>query len=98
MDLNNLLSTTINSTSALVAIIGGFLVSRVISLSSEQNSIKRRLREINNEISAKEKMLDNIINWLFEDDLNDFIKANCKKILFEDKTLDKLLKKMIIPR
>ncbi|WP_186579773.1 hypothetical protein [Aquibacillus kalidii] len=48
-----LLSTIIISTAALVAIIGGFLESRIISTSSDQNGIKRKIREINNELVAK---------------------------------------------
>lgn len=57
MDLNGLISTIISSTAALVAIIGGFLVSRVISLSSEKNSIVRRLREINNDLKSKKRVV-----------------------------------------
>ena len=73
MDLNNLITTTTTSTAALVAIIGGFLVSRVISISSEQNGIKRKIREINNDLIAKRDIITNIEKYLFEDDLNDFV-------------------------
>lgn len=92
MDLNILLSTIISATAALVAIIGGFLVSRVISLSSEQSSIQRKLREINNEIYAKENILNDVVKYLLEDDVEDFIKDNCEKIIFEDKTLEQIIK------
>lgn len=40
------LSTVITSSAALVAIIAGFLVSRVISISSEQNAIQRRIKSL----------------------------------------------------
>ncbi|WP_022795070.1 hypothetical protein [Marinococcus halotolerans] len=40
------LSTIITSSAALVAIIAGFLVSRVISISSEQNAIHRRIKSL----------------------------------------------------
>lgn len=40
------LSTVITSSAALVAIIAGFLVSRVISISSEQNAINRRIKSL----------------------------------------------------
>ncbi|TYS14281.1 hypothetical protein FZC78_19185 [Rossellomorea vietnamensis] len=49
MDLNILITTIVTSTAALVAIIGGFLVSRIISLSSEQNAAEKRLQEIEEE-------------------------------------------------
>src|SRR5699024_3830435 len=57
MNLEVLISTIVTSTAALIAIIGGFLVSRVITLSSEQNGINRKLRELNNEINAKKNLL-----------------------------------------
>lgn len=73
MDLNILISSIITGTSALVAIIGGFLVSRVISLSSERSAIERRLREINNDISIKEEKYDRSVDLLLEEDADDFI-------------------------
>jgi hypothetical protein len=91
MDLNILISTIIAATSALVAIIGGFLVSRVLSLSSERVGIERKLREIENDISAKKDMLERVNTALLEEDVNDFIKDNCKKILLEDKTLEQII-------
>lgn len=81
MDLNGLISTITTSTAALVAIIGGFLVSRVISLSSEQTGIKRRIREIDNDLLAKQELLRSVENYLLEDDAKDFLKENIEKIL-----------------
>lgn len=76
---------------ALVAIIGGFLISRVIFLSSERNSIERRLCEIQNDLLAKEDMLKKYNLLLLEEDIEDFIRNNYKKILLEDKTLEQIL-------
>ena len=53
MDLNGLISTIISSTAALVAIIGGFLVSRVITLSGEKNGILKKIKEIDKELDIK---------------------------------------------
>lgn len=91
MDLNNLITTIISSTAALVAIIGGFLVSRVISLSSEQNSIKRKIREIDNDIFAKKELAESIEKYLFEDDLNDFVTKENIIRMFEGKTLEDII-------
>lgn len=52
-DPNWLLATMAQSAAALVAIIGGFLVSRVITLSTERRGLDRRVREIRE--SAKDK-------------------------------------------
>lgn len=46
VDPNWLLSTTAQSAAALVAIIGGFLVSRLVSLSSDKHALERRLAEL----------------------------------------------------
>ncbi|WP_440969653.1 hypothetical protein ACSS6N_15105 [Peribacillus frigoritolerans] len=83
MDLNTLISTIIASTAGLVAIIGGFLVSRVISLSSEQTGIKRRIREINNDLHARKELVENIEAFLLDDDVQEFIK-DIMKILNGD--------------
>lgn len=45
-DPNWLLSTMAQSAAALVAIIGGFLLSRVVTLSSERQGLERRTREL----------------------------------------------------
>lgn len=46
VDPNWLYSSTAQSTAALVAIIGGFIVSRVIALSSDQEGFIRRMQEV----------------------------------------------------
>ena len=43
VDLSNFIVTIATSTAALIAIIGGFLISRVISLTSEQSSIAKEI-------------------------------------------------------
>lgn|SRR5699024_10410887 len=93
MDLNILISSIITGTSALVAIIGGFLVSRVISLSSERSAIERRLREINNDISIKEEMYDRSVDLLLEEDADDFILEHYEALFFSEKSVEELLDK-----
>lgn len=91
MDLNGLISTITTSTAALVAIIGGFLVSRVIAIASEQNGIKRRIREIKNDLVANREMKDNAEKFLFEDDLNDFVTEDNIKLIIRGKTLEEVI-------
>lgn len=90
MDLNGLISTITTSTAALVAIIGGFLISRVISLSSEQTGIKRKIREIDNDLLAKKELLQNVEDYLLEDDARDFLEDNIIKIL-QQETLSEII-------
>ena len=91
MDLNILISTIITATAALVAIIGGFLVSRVITLAGEKQSIERRLKEIDNDLKIKTEMLENIENIILEEEINDFIIENCEDLITENKTPQELL-------
>lgn len=92
MDLTSLISTIISSTAALVAIIGGFLVSRVISLSNDQSFLKRKIDEINISIESKTELVNSITEYLFEDDLNDFVTKENMKLLFKDYSLEEIIK------
>ncbi|QOS88746.1 hypothetical protein [Peribacillus sp. JNUCC41] len=89
--MNDLITTIIAATAGLVAIIGGFLVSRVIAIASEQNGIKRRIKEIDNDRIAKKDMLANAIEFLFEDDLNDFVSEDNIKRIIRGKTLEEVI-------
>ena len=57
-DPNWLLATMAQSAAALVAIVGGFLVSRVISLSSEKQGLERRVRELQERTGDTRELLD----------------------------------------
>lgn len=56
-DTNWLLSSAAQSAAALVAIIGGFLVSRLVTLSSERAGLTRRLHEVEDELRRREEAL-----------------------------------------
>ena len=56
-DPNWLLATMAQSAAAMVAVIGGFLVSRVITLSAERRGLGRRVREIRETAQEKEGVL-----------------------------------------
>ena len=57
-DPNWLLSTTVQSTAALVGIVGGLLISRLVSLSSERAGLMRRLQAVERDETAARTMLD----------------------------------------
>jgi hypothetical protein len=50
-DYSTLLSTLAESAAAIVAIVGGFLVSRLVQLSSEREGLRRQLRQSRDELS-----------------------------------------------
>lgn len=91
MDLNILIATTVTATAALIAIIGGFLISRVITLSSEQNGIRRRLREIKLSAQTQEHLLAEIEENLLAEDQEDFILDNYVELIFDKIPLEELL-------
>lgn len=93
MNLEVLISTIVTSTAALTAIIGGFLVSRVITLSSEQNGINRKLRELNNEIIAKEVSLSQVTEYITSEDAFDFIIDNVDELSEGETSLKEIHKK-----
>lgn len=91
MDLNILISTIVTATAALVAIIGGFLVSRVITMSSERKGIERRVREIRNDLLAKRDIYENAEEILLEEDVDDFIRDNLEELVKREKTLEEIV-------
>ncbi|AUD14934.1 MULTISPECIES: hypothetical protein [unclassified Planococcus (in: firmicutes)] len=91
MDLNLLIATVITATAALIAIIGGFLISRVITLSSEQSGIRRRLREIMLDIKTKEQLLDEVEENLLEEDREDFINEYYSELIFDKVPLEVII-------
>lgn len=90
-NLNDLVMTIIAATAGLVAIIGGFLVSRVIAIASEQNGIKRRIREVKNDLIAKREMKENAEKYLLDDDLNDFVSDENIKLILLGRTLEQVI-------
>lgn len=92
INLDILITTIITSTSALVAIIGGFLVSRVITLSSEQSGIRRRLKETINELNNKKERLSKTKEFILSEDALDFIRDNAKEILENQRSLEDILR------
>ncbi len=59
-DPNWLLATMAQSAAAMVAVIGGLLVSRVITLSSERRGLDRRVREIRERTDDKKSLLGEV--------------------------------------
>lgn len=91
MDLNGLISTIINSTAALVAIIGGFLISRVITLASEKNGILKKIKEIDKELDIKNTLYESAKHVVQDEDIDDFVREYAEDILFNDKFLESIL-------
>jgi hypothetical protein len=82
-DPNILLSTTAQATAVLVAIVGGFLVSRLVALSSERAALIQRDEEIEAALERTEERWTEVHNdrfavsrrWFIEHHMDAFIEA-----------------------
>lgn len=91
-DPNALLSTLSQSSAAMVAIIGGFLVSKLIAISTEKEALKRQLKSARQRLkhvkpayeSAYSYRLDNsretFAGWI----IDDLVKAGLDPVNYEE--------------
>ena len=97
-DPNWYLSTIAQSTAALVAILGGFVISRIMALSSEKNSIIEKISELEGRKSILQTKLQEFENdmhlramlWFRQDSVNAIAND-------PDLDIDELIKKEIYP-
>lgn len=82
-DPNWLLSTTAQSTAALVAIVGGFLISRVISFSSEKSSLTKHLYEIETLLAVANRDLKVATEEVFEGTFKWFMDHYIENVIIE---------------
>ncbi len=90
-DPNPLLSTLTQSSAVMVAIIGGFLVSKLVALSSERAGITRQLRMAEQRLAlikadyepAHQYRLENSQSAFFDFVLDDLIKAEADEVDYE---------------
>ncbi len=77
-------STIVQSSAALVAIIGGLLVARLVGMSTERGGLSQRLRELDHELETAREHLSGLeqrrINW----DLADFLDS-AASLYYEDR-------------
>lgn len=95
-DLTSILTTIAACSASFVAILGGFIASRLISLNAERDEIQTRLSEINEEIVFYEKERNTSQSAIDEDDALDFIIDNIVGII-EKNPMMPFIKKKTIP-
>jgi hypothetical protein len=82
-DANWLLSTVAQSTAALVAIVGGFLVSRAISFSSERTGLVNRLQETLIEIHTAQGSLLEEVDSVYATAFKWFVDEHVESAILE---------------
>jgi hypothetical protein len=91
-DPNELLTTLVSLNGGLVAIIGGFLVSRLIAMSSEKNGIKGKITESQQEINRINGKISEQDDELLKLDKSWFAKHAYGKVFDDSVPLEDLLK------
>jgi len=79
-DVNWLLSATAQSTAAIVAILGGFIATRLMTDSSKRKEIEAHIKDIDDEITFKKARATKLYGELLEDLAVDFIHDHAKQI------------------
>lgn len=80
-DLTNVLTAMVACTSTFVAIIGGLIANKAISITAEKESVDKQLQQIEVEQTAVEKEITELGEWLEADDAKDFISDNFRALL-----------------
>ena len=72
-ELSSMLMTVAGLSASFVAIIGGFIASKLIAVNGERDAIENRLQELQSEIALKECLRDEHSKLIEEDDAISFI-------------------------
>lgn len=67
------------------------MVSRIITLSGEKNSLEKKIKEVNKELDIKGTLLRNVKQEVEEEDIDDFVRHYAEDILFNKKTIEDIL-------
>ena len=73
MDYSSFFYSIAGCSATIIAIIGGFIASKLISISADRDNILDKIKEINDELNMKTKQHDDIIEKLDDDDALDFL-------------------------
>ena len=88
-DLTTLLSTIAATSASFVAILGGFIASKLISISSDRNGVIKRLQDIDEEISYRNAVLNNAREQNNQEDALYFILDNIEALI-DDNELERV--------
>lgn len=73
-DPNWLLSTVVQSAAAFVAIVSGFIISRLLALSTERGGLQKKVRDIKLQLVIKKQNLDILEKRLLKWDAENFLE------------------------
>lgn len=79
-ELTPILTTIATASASIVAILGGFIASKLIAISSERNEAINRLSEIDEEIVFRQAEVSVLSEEVNEEDALDFILSHIKEL------------------
>ena len=91
-DLTTVLTTIAAASASIVAILGGFIASKLIAISSERSAASERLKQIDEELSLRTTERDKLQAINDEDDALDFIRDHAEE-LYDAKSVEVVYEK-----
>lgn len=95
-DLTSILTTIAACSASIVAIIGGFIASKLIAINAERDEVDTRISELDEEIAFYTIERNTLQGVLDEDDALEFIEDNIESII-KRRTLDETYKEVERP-
>lgn len=81
LDYSSFFYSIAGCSATIIAIIGGFIAAKLISISADRENILDKIKEINDELNIKMKQHDNITEQLDDDDALDFVRDNVSELV-----------------
>lgn len=80
-DLTSLLTTISSASASFIAILGGLVASKLLTISSERDAVLAKISELDKEISAKASQKNTLQKENNDSDALDFIESNITGLL-----------------
>ena len=97
MDYTSFFYSIAGCSATIIAIIGGFIASKLISISSDRDVILDKIKEIDDELGMKTRQHKEIMQKLNDDDAYDFVRDNISMLL-HNRSIDVVYKTEEKPR
>lgn len=91
-DLTSLLTTISSASASFIAILGGLVASKLLTISSERDAVLTKISELDKEISVKEIQKSTLQKENNDSDALDFIESNIADLI-QGKSLDLVFEK-----
>lgn len=91
MDYTSFFYSIAGCSATIIAIIGGFIASKLISISADRDKILDKIKEIEDELDMKTRQYNEAMEELNADDAFDFVRDNIS-MLIENKSIDVVYK------